>query len=504
MFIVETIGKIRRMYHVDGKAIKAIARELNISKNTVKKVIRSDQTKFELAKYTKEKPVIGDYSEVLNQLLTENSKEPVRRRMTAKKIYQQLQISGYKGSYESVNLIVRAFRREYEAKGQQVFIPLNFEPGESFQFDWGEEEICLNGEIIRVKAARITLCYSRHSLVVVYPNEQLEMVMKAHEEGFKFFAGCCKKGIYDNMKTAVKEILVGKNRIFNEKFVQMASHYLFEPTACSPASGWEKGRVEKQVGDSRRNFFTPMLTGSSYEDINCQLKEMCLNWSKTKRHPDFKERTIFEVYEEEKPYLIKYRGEFTSYRLHPTIVSPLSLVQYDTNMYSVPCEYVGLVVQIKSYAWQIAILYEGKVIGGHERCFKRHQKIYNPWHYISALERKPGTLRNGTPFKELMNLLPEVFSKIRNKLESYKDGDKQFIAILQFVNKYGLDKVTNACNLTITIGGCSAKLVEQYLQPAMQEEINEYKFIQLKNPPDADCSSYSKIHLTTHSIVEGN
>lgn len=292
---METIGKIRRMYHVDGKAIKAIARELNISKNTVKKVIRSDQTKFELTKYTKDKPVLGNHLEVLNQLLAENSKEPVRRRMTAKKLYQQLQISGYTGSYESVNLIVRSFRREHEAKGQQVFIPLNFELGESFQFDWGEEEICLNGEIIRVKAARITLCYSRHSLVVVYPNEQLEMVMKAHEEAFKFFGGCCKGGIYDNMKTAVKEILVGKERIFNKKFVQMASHYLFVPTACTPASGWEKGRVEKRIGDTRRNFFTPILTGESYEDINGQLREMSLNCSKTRKHPDFQERTIFEV-----------------------------------------------------------------------------------------------------------------------------------------------------------------------------------------------------------------
>lgn len=372
---METIGKIRRMYYVDGKAIKAIARELNISKNTVKKVIRSDQTKFELAKYSKGKPVLGNYLEVLNQLLAENSKKPVRRRMTAKKLYQQLQISGYTGSYESVNLIVRNFRREYEARGGQVFIPLNFEPGESFQFDWGEEEICLNGEIIRVKAARIMLCYSRHSLVVVYPNEQLEMVMKAHEEAFKFFGGCCKEGIYDNMKTVVKEILVGKDRIFNEQFVQMASHYLFVPTACTPASGWEKGRVEKRIGDTRRNFFTPILTGESYEDINAQLREMSLHWSKTRKHPDFQERTIFEVYEEEKPHLIKYRGEFTGYRLHPTIVSPLSLVQYDTNMYSVPCEYVGLAVQIKSYAWQIAILHECKVIGEHDRSFKRYQKL---------------------------------------------------------------------------------------------------------------------------------
>jgi len=228
---------------------------------------------------------------------------------------------------------------------------------------------------------------------------------------------------------------------------------------------------------------------------------MCLTWSKTRQHPEFKERTILEVYEEEKPHLIKYRGEFTGYRLYPTIVSPLSLVQYDTNMYSVFCEYVGLAVQIKSYAWQIIILHESKVIGQHVRCFKRYQKIYNPYHYISILERKPGALRNGAPFKELMSLLPEVFSKIRTKLEAYQDGSKQFISILLLINKQGLEKVTNACYLTIRAGGCSAKLVEQYLQPLTQVDSKEPEFIQLKNPPDADCSIYSKLHLTVESNV---
>ncbi|NBW04285.1 MAG: IS21 family transposase, partial [Cytophagia bacterium] len=109
-------------YHVDGKAIKVIARELNISKNTVRKVIRSNKTKFELANYTKDKPVLGKHLEVLNRLLEDNTKEPLRRRMTGKKLYQQLQLSGYLGSYESVNLIVRTFRREHEAKGKQVLI----------------------------------------------------------------------------------------------------------------------------------------------------------------------------------------------------------------------------------------------------------------------------------------------------------------------------------------------------------------------------------------------
>lgn len=497
MFIVESIAKIRRMYHVDGKAIRAIAKELNISKNTVKKVIRSNETKFQLTKYTKSKPVLGKHLETLNQLLEKNAKEPIRRRMTAKKLFEQLQASGYKGSYESVNLVVKVFRREYEAKGKQVFIPLSFDPGKAFQFDWGEEEISLGGVITRVKAARIKLCHSRLALVIVYPNEQLEMVMSAHEEAFKFFAGCCENGIYDNMKTLVTKILSGKDRILNEKFLQMSSHHLFEPITCTPASGWEKGQVEKHVGDSRRNFFTPILEGESYEEINLKLREMSLKWAKSVKHPEFQDKTIFEVYEEEKPYLIKYRGEFAGYRLHPTIVSSLSLVQYDTNMYSVPCEYVGLAVQIKSYAWRIVVVHENIVIAEHIRCFKSHQKIYNPLHYFPALKRKPGALRNGAPFKELMSLLPEVFSKIRNKLQSHKDADKQFINILQFINKYGLDEASNACNLAINAGGCSAQLVEQYLRPPVinKENRDEYKFMQLKEPPDDDCTVYSKLHL---------
>lgn len=497
---MESIAKIRRMYHINNKGIKTIAKELNISKNTVKKVIRSDATKFELTKHIKSKPVLGGHIVRLHQLLEENKKEPLRRRLTAKKLYEHLSLSGYQGSYESVNLIVREYRRSHEAKGRSVFIPLNFELGQAFQFDWGEEEICLNGKVIRVKAARIKLCHSRHSLVVVYPNEQLEMVMAAHEEAFKFFGGCCKNGIYDNMKTAVKKILIGKDRIFNEKFAQMASHYLFEPVACTPASGWEKGQIEKQVGDTRRNFFTPILSGTSYDDINSRLREMSLDWSKNRQHPDFKGRTIFEVYEEEKSYLIPYRGEFTAYRVHPTLVSPLSMVNYDTNMYSVECAYVGLAVQIKSHAWSIIILHEGKIIGRHIRCFERYQKIYNPFHYVPALERKPGALRNGAPFKDLMNLLPPAFGTIRSRLEDHKDSDKQFVGILLLVNKYGLEKVTNACNQVLVTGGCSAKLVEQYLEPIAQIDMQEAEFIQLQNPPDEDCSIYSELYLSGGKI----
>jgi hypothetical protein len=330
---------------------------------------------------------------------------------------------------------------------------------------------------------------------VVYPNEQLEMVIDAHNEAFKFFEGCCKTGIFDNMRTAIKKILVGKDRELNERFAEMASYHLFEPIACTPAAGWEKGQVEKQVGDTRRNFFTPIIKGANYTDINNQLKIMCVNWSKNIKHPDFTDRTIWDIYQEEKSELIPYRGDFTSYRLHPTVVSPLSTINYDTNAYSVECAYVGRSVQIKPLAWQVIILHEGTIVGQHVRSFERDVKIYNPWHYVPALERKPGALRNGAPFKDLMDSLPLIFRQIRTKSQDHKDSDKQFIKILLMVMKHGLETVSQACLSAIASGGCSSDLVESYL-PQKLEKPAKNEYLQLKVPPNDDCTIYNRIYLS--------
>lgn len=501
MLVVETIAKIRRLYHIEGKSIRGIARDLGISKNTVKKVIRSNATKFEMANYERSKPVIGNHLDDLHKLLINNLKEPVRRRMTAKKLYEELRKVGYTGSYQPVNLAVRKFRREHEARGKQAFVPLLFAPGQAFQFDWGLEEVEIAGKLTKVKAARIKLCYSRHSLVLIYPNERLEMVMSAHDEAFKFFGGTCRNGIYDNMKTAIKKILIGKDRELNETFAQMASHYLFEPIACTPASGWEKGRVEKQVGDTRRNFFTPLLKGASFEDINNQLIAMCIDWSANHKHPEFKDRTIYEVYEDEKPFLIPYRGEFTAYKLYPTIVSPTCLVNYDTNSYSVECAYVGLSVQVKAYAWEVVILHAGKTIGRHKRLFAKYQHIYDPWHYVPVLERKPGALRNGAPFKDLLDNLPLPLREFRAKLHLHKNADKEFITILLYITKYGLVAVSDACANALKIGSCSIELIENYLSPQTLP-VEHITVIELQETPQTDCTRYNHVYLrgVSHAI----
>jgi hypothetical protein len=134
---------------------------------------------------------------------------------------------------------------------------LSFAPGEAYQFDWSHEVVVLSGVTVTVKVAHVRLCHSRMLFVRAYPRETREMVFDAHDRAFALFKGTCGRGIYDNMKTAVETVFVGKDRLYNRRFLQMCSHYLVDPVACTPASGWENGQVENQVGLVRERFFTP-------------------------------------------------------------------------------------------------------------------------------------------------------------------------------------------------------------------------------------------------------
>ena len=159
---------------------------------------------------------------------------------------------GYGGGYDAVRRYARTWRRRWRLLSpSQGFVPLSFDPGEAYQFDWSHEYARLSGVTTKVKAAHMRLCYSRMQLVQIFPRESQEMVFEAHERAFHFFGGVCRRGIYDNMKTAVSMVFVGKERAYNRRFLELCSHHLVEPVACTPGAGWEKGQVERQVGDVR-------------------------------------------------------------------------------------------------------------------------------------------------------------------------------------------------------------------------------------------------------------
>ena len=495
MLIVETIARIRRDHLDRGKSIKEIARELNLSRNTVRRVLRSGATAFVYEREVQPRPKLGVWTQDLERLLMKNSTAASRERLTLIRIFEELRALGYAGGYDAVRRYARRWSREHQSATAEAFVPLSFAPGEAYQFDWSHEIVLLNGVTTIVKVAHMRLCHSRMMFVRAYPRETQEMVFDAHERAFAFFKGACQRGIYDNMKTAVETIFVGKERQYNRRFQQMCSHHLVEPVACTPASGWEKGQVENQVGLVRERFFTPRLRFKSFDEMNGWLLDKCVAWAKAHPHPEQSDRTIWEMFEDERPKLIAYRGRFDGFHSTPASVSKMCLVRFDNNRYSVNASAVGRPVEIHAYADRLVIRQDGRIVGEHPRKFGRGQTEYDAWHYVPVLARKPGALRNGAPFKDWV--LPASLERVRRKLSGSDEGDRQMVKVLAAVLTDGLPAVEAACAQALAEGVHSADVILNILarrrDPGPAASIQTPASLALRHAPVANCARYDSL-----------
>jgi len=242
MIGVDLIGQIRRAFHDQRQGIKTIARDLGVSRGTVRKVVRGDDTEFKYERAVQPAPRLGAFVEDLTKILETEAALPRRERRSTQRLFEELRGRGYEGAHDSVHRFARTWRQERSRVPAKAYVPMSFAPGEAYQFDWSHETITLQGLPLMVKAAHMRLSHSRMPFVRAYFRETQELVFDAHDKAFAFYGGICRRGIYDNMKTAVETIFVGKARQYNRRFLQMCSHHLIEPVACTPAAGWEKAR----------------------------------------------------------------------------------------------------------------------------------------------------------------------------------------------------------------------------------------------------------------------
>jgi transposase len=500
MLVMETIGRIRREHLLKGKSIKEIARALKVSRNTVRKVLRSGKASLEYQRKEQPRPKLGQWGTELEALLVANVAKPARERLTLIRLFEDLRAHGYEGGYDAVRRYARRWGIEHGHLTATAYVPLSFAPGEAYQFDWSHEIIVLRGVTVTVKVAHLRLCHSRMLFVRAYPRETQEMVFDAHDRAFGFLRGSCQRGLYDNMKTAVQAILIGKDRAFNRRFLQMCNHYLVEPVACTPGAGWEKGQVENQVGLARERFFTPRLRFGSYEELNAWLLDRCVAYAKAHHHPELPDRVIWDVFEEERSKLVGYPGPFNGFHAVTASVSKTCLVRFDNNKYSVMAGAVGRPVEVHVYADRIIIRQDGRIVGEHPRSFCRDQVIYDPWHYVPVLARKPGALRNGAPFKDWV--LPDAIECVRSKLTSVKRGDRQMVDILAAVLTDGLPAVEAACAEALAQGVHSADVILNILarqrNPAPAPVIVAPAALALRHASVADCARYDGIRSTAH------
>jgi transposase len=255
---VAILSKIRRWYFRDQLSLREISRRTGFSRNTVRRYLRNAE--IEPVYRTRRTPSkLDPYADQLANWLKQNVALPRKQRRSLKQMHSDLCELGFDGSYDRVAKFAQKWRQIQQTlsqtAGRHTYIPLRFLPGEAFQFDWSEDWAVIAGERVKLQIAHFKLSHSRAFFVRAYWQQTHEMLFDAHQHAFDLFGGIPKRGIYDNMKTAVDQVQKGKLRRVNARFHSMLSHYLFEADFCNPASGWEKGQVEKNVQDTRRRIW---------------------------------------------------------------------------------------------------------------------------------------------------------------------------------------------------------------------------------------------------------
>jgi len=491
------IGKIRRMYFREKKSVREISRLTSLSRNTIDKWLKAP---VEEPKYRRSPRVckLTPFHDQLRQALSTDSHRPKRDRRSARALHAEVQAAGYTGGYTRVTDFIRAWRLgEGQTSSITAFVPMSFAFGEAFQFDWSEEGLVVGGIYYRVQVSHMKLCASRAFWLVAYPSQGHEMLFDAHTRSFAALGGIARRGIYDNMKTAVDKVLKGKGRIVNARFSVMCAHYLFDPDFCNVASGWEKGVVEKNVQDSRRRIWIEAGNQrfSSFAELNAWLGERCKALWEEIRHPEHKQFSVAEVLELECAHLMPMPAPFDGYIEKPARVSSTCLVSVARNRYSVPCEWAGQMVSTRLYPTRVAIHANEALVASHDRLSTYGNTRYDWQHYIPLIQRKPGALRNGAPFNDL----PEPLQRLRRALLREAGGDRVMAQVLAIVPSAGLDAVLVSTELALESIAPSGRISLEHVLNVLSrlnatpvpEQIETH--LQIATPPVADTARYGSL-----------
>jgi transposase len=452
---MELLSVIRRWHYRDHFSIRDISRRTGLSRNTVRKYLRSDsiEPRFTVPDRTSK---LDPYADKLSAMLRVEAGRSRKQKRTIKQLHADLAALGYDGSYNRVAAFARdwkaARQREQQTSGRGTFVPLAFVPGEAFQFDWSEDWAIIAGERTKLQVAHVKLSYSRAFTLRAYPQQTHEMLFDAHNHAFRVLGGVPQRGIYDNMKTAVDKVGRGKQRQVNLRFTAMVSHFLFEAEFCNPASGWEKGQIEKNVQDARHRLWQPTPNFPSLDALNDWLERRCRElWTLTPHGT--RSGTIADAVAEEVRHLMPAPRPFDGFVEYTKRVTPTCLVHLERNRYSVPASFANRPVSLRVYPDRIVAVAEGQSICEHRRVFarshdRRSETVYDWRHYLAVVQRKPGALRNGAPFVDM----PAAFRSLQQHLLKTPGGDREMVDILALVLQHDEQIVLTAVDMACKAG----------------------------------------------------
>lgn len=392
---LETYALIRRLHHVDHLSGREIAKKLNVSRKTVRRALFMKT--YSKPKRPKRGSILDPFKPRIQELIEAYPS------ITGLRIFEELKKGGYPGGLT----VVRDYLTEVRPRRKEVYAKLHFEPAEAFQVDWASfGTITHHGEKHRLNAFLMIACYSRYLFLDFALSATTDDFLRCHQNGFHFFGGLFRYGIYDNLKSVVLS-RVGKEIHFHPRFLEFSSFYPFTPRVCRPRNPQEKGIVENAVRYVRSSF----LSGRSFDSYT-SIKAQAAVWLKevanVRIHRTTGKRPVDLFSEKEKPLLSALPQESLDVRgVHTVKATHQFRVRFDSNTYTVPPEYAGQTLILKASFERITIYHQERQVAGHMRSYKRGDDIVDPRHEQAQRAAKR-RVDQGLLERDFRNLSPEA------------------------------------------------------------------------------------------------
>jgi transposase len=460
----ELIRTASRVYH---KSIRQIARETGHCRKTIRKVLKGMEPRYRRQK-SRFRPRMEPVALVVQGWLEADRQAPRKQRHTSQRIFTRLvEEYGFEGAQSSVRRWVREFKAQRGDGRTAAVIPLDPEVAREAEADWGSAQVVMTGEPLTVKLFCMRSRYSGKPFVQAYPWERQEMFFDGHQRAFDYYGGVFPVLVYDNLKTAVAQILRGKGRREQERFTSFRTYYSFEARFCNPARGQEKGGVEGLVGYARRNFLVPLPEVHSFEELNALLLERCLQQGSRSIEGREDSRTIEERHEEEQGRLMALPPTpYENHKLLPVKVCRYSTAQVDRNRYSVPTAYVGRWIEAHLGCDRVRFFADHKLVADHARLFGNSKWQVDPLHYLALLHQRIGAFESARAIRQWRAHWPVAYEtllrELRRRLGDNR-GTREFVQVLQLHGSHSAERIEEAVGQALQLHSPSFEAVKHLL-----------------------------------------
>jgi transposase len=494
MVKVDRYAVIRRAHQVEKMSIRELARRFHHSRRKIREILAQPEPK----KYQRRPApsIVDPFKPVIDEILRADEEAPRKQRHTVSKIYRRLRDEhGYAGGYGRV----RQYVLLKEPVQQETFIPLDHDPGQRIECDFGHIHVDFPDGRRLPPVLITTWSYSNYPFAIALPSERTEAILHGLVEAFAFF-GCVPREVWwDNPKTVAPQLFVGRERRLNERYLALSSHYAFEPLFCMVRKPQEKPRAEGRVRHMQRDWATPVPKVQDRPELNVHLRTCCLR--ERERVQQGQTETIGQRFARECSNAMSLPARpFDPCITDPAKVDKYQTVRFDTNRYSTPRSAAFQTVTVKVYVEHVDVVLGRQVIATHPRCYGKNEQILDPHHYLDTLRRRPAALDHANVFRRWH--LPAVFGELRAALEKQhgpRQGAKHYIRVIYLLDEHSIEVVQRAIEMSQGVAGYDVETILLQvrrrlpdLTPAPLDRTQQPEPVRDVNVPLPDLSKFNR------------